>query len=143
MSVKQPDSRLLGLTTDIVSSYVTKNSIPRDQLGQFIEVVYHSLSDLGNAHEHPAQSVTPAISIKKSVTYDHIICLEDGKKFKSLKRHLKSVYNMSPAEYRAKWNLPSDYPMVAPSYSEKRSSLANRMGLGRNTSASKGKDTLQ
>ena len=142
MSTKQRDSHLLGLTTDIVASYVSNNSIPRDQLGQFIEVVYNSLSDLGKSQEHSAQAVTPAISIKKSVTYDHIICLEDGKKFKSLKRHLKSVYNMSPAEYRAKWNLPSDYPMVAPSYSEKRSSLANKMGLGRNTAASKYKDSL-
>ena len=142
MSVKQRDSHVLGLTTDIVCSYVSKNSIPRDQLGQFIEVVYKSLSDLGNAQDHSAQAVTPAISIRKSVTYDYIICLEDGKKFKSLKGHLKSSYNMTPEEYRAKWNLPSDYPMVAPSYSEKRSNLANSIGLGRNKAASKYKDSL-
>ena len=142
MSTKQRHSHLLGLTTDIVCSYVSKNSIPRDQLGPFIEVVCKSLSDLGNAQEHSAQAVTTAISIKKSVTYDYIICLEDGKKFKSLKGHLKSSYNMTPEEYRAKWNLPSDYPMVAPSYSEKRSNLANSIGLGRNKAASKYKDSL-
>ena len=121
----------MGLTTDIVSSYVSNNSVPSDQLGRFIDVVYSTLSDLNNSKNSSQQDIVPAIPIKKSVTYDYIICLEDGKKFKSIKRHLKTAYNMTPEEYKAKWNLPSDYPMVAPSYSEKRSQLANSMGLGK------------
>ena len=121
----------MGLTTDIVSSYVSNNSVPSDQLGRFIDVVYSTLSDLNNSKNSSQQDIVPAIPIKKSVTYDYIICLEDGKKFKSIRRHLKSAYNMTPDEYRAKWKLPSDYPMVAPSYSEKRSILANNMGLGK------------
>ena len=121
----------MGLTTDIVSSYVSNNSVPSDQLGRFIDVVYSTLSDLNNSKNSSQQDIVPAIPIKKSVTYDYIVCLEDGKKFKSIKRHLKTAYNMTPEEYKAKWNLPSDYPMVAPSYSEKRSQLANSMGLGK------------
>ena len=131
MSENQQHSHLIGLTTDIVTSYVSNNSVPMDQLGQFIDVVYTTLSELNNSNNSSPQVLVPAIPIKKSVTYDYIICLEDGKKFKSIKRHLKTAYNMTPEEYKAKWNLPSDYPMVAPSYSEKRSQLANSMGLGK------------
>ena len=131
MSENQQHSHLIGLTTDIVTSYVSNNSVPMDQLGQFIDVVYTTLSELNNSNNSSPQVLVPAIPIKKSVTYDYIVCLEDGKKFKSIKRHLKTAYNMTPEEYKAKWNLPSDYPMVAPSYSEKRSQLANSMGLGK------------
>ena len=131
MNENQQHRHLMGLTTDIVSSYVSNNSVPSDQLGRFIDVVYSTLSDLNNSKNSSQQDIVPAIPIKKSVTYDYIICLEDGKKFKSIRRHLKSAYNMTPDEYRAKWKLPSDYPMVAPSYSEKRSILANSMGLGK------------
>ena len=131
MSENQQHSHLIGLTTDIVTSYVSNNSVPMDQLGQFIDVVYTTLSELNNSNNSSPQVLVPAIPIKKSVTYDYIVCLEDGKKFKSIKRHLKTAYNMTPEEYKTKWNLPSDYPMVAPSYSEKRSQLANSMGLGK------------
>ena len=133
MSENQQHSHLIGLTTDIVTSYVSNNSVPMDQLGQFIDVVYTTLSELNNSNNSSPQVLVPAIPIKKSVTYDYIICLEDGKKFKSIKRHLKTAYNMTPEEYKTKWNLPSDYPMVAPSYSEKRSQLANSMGLGKSS----------
>jgi predicted transcriptional regulator len=138
------EANYIELATDIVAAYVSNNTLQPHELPALINEIYTALLRTVRA-DAPAlglDALKPAISPKKSVTSSYIICLEDGKKFKSLKRHLKSVYNMSPAEYRAKWNLPSDYPMVAPSYSEKRSSLANKMGLGRNTAASKYKDSL-
>jgi predicted transcriptional regulator len=122
---------LVALTVDIICSYVTKNSVQRDQLSDLIDNVYNTLAGLSRNDPSKASALQPAVPIKKSVTRDFIICLEDGKKFKSLKRHLLSTYGMTPEDYRARWNLPSDYPMVAPSYSEHRSDLANRMGLGR------------
>lgn len=129
----------VDLTADIVSSYVANNSVPVSELAALIHNVHHALTQLGRPVVHDSKQQEPAISVRKSVTPDFIICLEDGKKFKSLKRHLHTRYNMTPAEYRAKWGLPSDYPMVAPNYSAARSNLANAMGLGRKAAAAKGR----
>ena len=137
MSDEDFNDALIEYTAEIVCSYVTKNSIPRDQLGELIATVHGALSDLRKINPSRKGPTQPAIPIKKSVTRDFIICLEDGKKFKSLKRHLMSTYGMTPDEYREKWNLPSDYPMVAPSYSERRSELANAIGLGHKDDATK------
>ena len=127
---------LTSLTADIVSAYVAHNAITGDQLPEFIGSVYGALSR-ASAHgvEPEKVELKPTVAIKKSVTRNYIICLEDGKKFKSLKRHLKAHYNMSPEEYREKWGLPYDYPMVAPSYAAARSDLAKNMGLGRRGTA--------
>ena len=123
---------LLELTASIVAAYVAQNSVPRSDLAGLIASTYAALSDLGNAPSAPAsEPLVPAVPIKKSVTPDAIICLEDGKSFKSLKRHLSSKYGLTPEQYRTKWGLPADYPMVAPSYAEARSALAKSMGLGR------------
>ena len=123
---------LTSLTADIVSAYVAHNAISGEKLPDFIGSVYGALSRASTQGvEPPKEELKPAVSIKKSVTPDFIICLEDGKKFKSLKRHLRSQYDMSPEEYREKWGLPHDYPMVAPSYAAARSDLAKNMGLGR------------
>lgn len=124
---------LLALTADVVSAYVSNNPVPAAQVSELIASIHSSLAGLsGNgASTTPAEPLIPAVPIKKSVTPDFIVCLEDGKKFKSLKRHLMSSYGITPAEYRAKWGLPSDYPMVAPNYAAARSQLAKSMGLGR------------
>ncbi len=123
---------LTSLTADIVSAYVAHNAISGEKLPDFIGSVYGALSRASTQGvEPPKEELKPAVSIKKSVTPDYIICLEDGKKFKSLKRHLRSQYDMSPEEYREKWGLAHDYPMVAPSYAAARSDLAKNMGLGR------------
>ena len=113
--------------------------MPASELPALINSVHQALTQLGRPIIHDNKQQEPAISVRKSVTPDYIICLEDGKKFKSLKRHLHTRYNMTPSEYRAKWGLPSDYPMVAPSYSAARSNLANAMGLGRKAAAAKGR----
>jgi predicted transcriptional regulator len=118
------------LTASIVAAYVKNNSLPPSELPGLIRDVYHSIHHAGNGAES-APDQQPAVAIKKSVTPDYIICLEDGRKFKSLRRHLRSQFNMTPDEYRAKWGLPRDYPMVAPNYAERRSELAREMGLGR------------
>jgi|APCry1669189034_1035192.scaffolds.fasta_scaffold97264_1 predicted transcriptional regulator len=133
------DQNEIDLTADIVSSYVANNSVPVSELAALIHSVHQALTQLGRPVVHENKQQEPAISVRKSVTSDFIICLEDGKKFKSLKRHLHTRYNMTPAEYRAKWGLPSDYPMVAPNYSAARSNLANAMGLGRKAAAAKGR----
>ena len=133
------DQNEIDLTADIVSSYVANNSVPVSELAALIHSVHQALTQLGRPVVHENKQQQPAISVRKSVTSDFIICLEDGKKFKSLKRHLHTRYNMTPAEYRAKWGLPSDYPMVAPNYSAARSNLANAMGLGRKAAAAKGR----
>jgi len=123
---------LTSLTADIVSAYVAHNVLSGEKLPEFIGSVYAALSKASVQDVEPPQvELKPAVPVKKSVTPDYIICLEDGKKFKSLKRHLRSEYDMSPEEYREKWELPRDYPMVAPSYAAARSSLAKSMGLGR------------
>jgi predicted transcriptional regulator len=128
------DSRpeLVELTTEIVAAYVGANTVATQDLPGVIETVYRSLKGLNTlAEAAEPEARTPAVPVKKSITNDHIVCLEDGKKFKSLKRHLRTRYNMTPEEYRAKWGLAHDYPMVAPNYAQARSDLAKRMGLGK------------
>ncbi|HXY57908.1 MAG TPA: MucR family transcriptional regulator [Methylocystis sp.] len=123
----------IELAAEIVSAYVSNNSVPAGDLPGLINEVYGALLRVGAgaaAAAAPVEPPKPAIAIKKSVTNDHIVCLEDGKKFKSLKRHLRTQYGLSPEEYREKWNLPADYPMVAPNYAKARSNLAKQMGLG-------------
>lgn len=122
---------LVELTTKIISAYVSNNTVVASDLPAIIGDVHEALSKasqrVGSAER---EELRPAIALKKSVTPDYIVCLEDGKKFKSLKRHLRTHYNLSPEEYREKWNLPHDYPMVAPNYAAARSQLAKQMGLG-------------
>ena len=121
----------IELAADIVSAYVSNNSVPAGDLPGLISEVHLALARVGNgAAEASAEAPKPAIAIKKSVTPDYIICLEDGKKFKSLKRHLRTQYNLTPEQYREKWGLAPDYPMVAPNYAKARSDLAKEMGLG-------------
>ncbi len=122
---------LLALTSEIVSSHVANNTVEKSDLVELIQSVYGKLSDLASGEDDKKQDLTPAVPVKKSVTPDHIICLEDGKKLKMLKRHLMTAYGLTPDEYRAKWSLPSDYPMVAPNYAAKRQELAKKIGLGR------------
>lgn len=120
------------LTAEIVSAYVSNNTVVAGELPALIEAVSSALRTVEQKSEAPLQSeLEPAVPIKKSVMPDYIICLEDGKKFKSLKRHLRTHFNLSPEEYREKWGLPFDYPMVAPNYAAARSALAKKMGLGR------------
>lgn len=124
-------SNNIELAADIVSAYVSNNSVPAADLPALISEVYNALLRVGSSVvAAPAEPPKPAIAVKKSVTTDYIICLEDGKKFKSLKRHLRTQYGLSPEEYREKWGLPPDYPMVAPNYAKARSNLAKQMGLG-------------
>lgn len=122
---------VLALTASIVAAYVGHNSVAQHELATLIQTVHAALQlSAGAAAVAPREEQKPAVSIKNSVTADYIVCLEDGKKFKSLKRHLRSHYNLSPEEYREKWGLRHDYPMVAPNYAEARSQLAKKMGLG-------------
>jgi predicted transcriptional regulator len=131
MTENAASTNYIELAADIVSAYVSNNSVPAGDLPALIDEVHVALSKIGNgAAEIPAEAPKPAVSIKKSVTPDFIICLEDGKKFKSLKRHLRTQYNMTPEQYREKWGLAPDYPMVAPNYAKARSDLAKEMGLG-------------
>ena len=125
------DSKILEFTVSIVSSYVAKNAIDAEDLPSVIADVYECLATLDQITERP-EAAKPAVPIKKSITEDYLICLEDGQKFKSLRRHLRSKYDLSPEDYREKWKLPYDYPMVAPSYARQRSALAKKMGLGQN-----------
>ncbi|MFZ3182308.1 MAG: MucR family transcriptional regulator [Methylocystis silviterrae] len=121
----------IELAADIVSAYVSNNSVPAGELPGLISEVYSALLRVGvGSAAVPAEPPKPAIPVKRSVTNDYIICLEDGKKFKSLKRHLRTQYGLSPEDYREKWGLPADYPMVAPNYAKARSNLAKQMGLG-------------
>lgn len=120
----------LNLTTDIVSAFVSNNSVPAEQLQDLLQSTFATLSNLGAATESAPTSQKPAVPIKKSITDDYIICLEDGKKLKMLKRYLRTQYDMSPEDYRRKWNLPADYPMVAPNYAKRRSEFAKKIGLG-------------
>ncbi len=122
---------LVEMAADIVSAYVSANQVPPHEIPALIRTVYASLQQIaGSAPAVVASAQEPAVPVKKSITPDYIVCLEDGKKFKSLKRHLRTKYSMTPDEYRAKWGLPHDYPMVAPNYAKERSNLAKRMGLG-------------
>ncbi|NLH82367.1 MAG: MucR family transcriptional regulator [Phyllobacteriaceae bacterium] len=126
------NSNLIDLAADIVSAYVSNNTVPSTELSGLIAEVYGALqrTSTGVAPEPIPEPLKPAVPVKKSVNPDFIVCLEDGKKFKSLKRHLRTQYNMTPEEYREKWGLPADYPMVAPNYAQARSDLAKKMGLG-------------
>ena len=130
MSDQTNPSELLSLTTNIVAAHVSNNSVAVTDLPQLIKDVYETLSGVGGGAERTVERPTPAVPIKKSVMPDYIVCLEDGKKLKMLKRHLKTAYNMSPEEYRERWGLASDYPMVAPNYAKQRSRLAKQIGLG-------------
>ena len=121
----------IDLTASIVSAYVGNNPIPAAEIPALINVVHGALLRVSAGRaEAPPEPAKPAVSVKKSITADYLVCLEDGKRFKSLKRHLRTQYNMTPEQYRDKWGLPPDYPMVAPSYAVARSQLAKKMGLG-------------
>ena len=122
---------LLTLTTEIVAAHVSNNTVSVSDLPQLINQVYSSLANIGTAPAAPASRPLPAVSVKKSVLPDYIICLEDGKRLKMLKRYLRSRYKLSPSEYRERWNLPPNYPMVAPNYAKKRSDFAKKIGLGK------------
>ena len=130
MTAGEGKSAAVGLTSEIVCAFVSNNALPLTDLPALIKSVYGALVAT-SAAPAAVERLVPAISIKRSVTPDFIVCLEDGKKLKTLKRHLNSTYGMTPDEYRAKWGLPSDYPMVAPNYAAQRSSLAKSIGLGR------------
>ena len=121
---------LLALTTEIVAAHVSNNTVAVGDLAQLINQVYQSLANIGSAPVTVASRPQPAVSVKKSIQPDYLVCLEDGKKLKMLKRHLKTAYNMSPETYRERWGLPPDYPMVAPNYARQRSRLAKEIGLG-------------
>ncbi len=131
MDERAQSSDYIDLAADIVSAYVSNNTISTGDLPRLIGDVHFALRRVaGGPDEAPAEVQRPAVSIRKSIAPEYLICLEDGKKFKSLKRHLRTQYNLSPDEYREKWGLPSDYPMVAPDYAAARSELAKKMGLG-------------
>ena len=122
-------TNVLGLTAQIVSAHVSNNTVSPDALPSLINEVYRTLAGVGKEPAQPERP-QPAVSAKKSVFADYIVCLEDGKKLKMLKRHLKTAYKMTPEQYRERWALPADYPMVAPNYAKHRSSLAKKIGLG-------------
>lgn len=131
MSIMEDKPELLEMTADIVSAYVGNNSVSADALPALISNIHAALSGVSNGPvEAEPEPKEPAVPIRKSIAPDFLICLEDGRKFKSLKRHLRTKYDMSPEDYRAKWGLPKDYPMVAPNYAKARSELAKSMGLG-------------
>jgi predicted transcriptional regulator len=133
---------LLRYSTEIVASYLGKNKVPSDQIADVINTVFNSLSALEQnvIDEPPARGgLRPAVPVRRSVTPEYIICLEDGKKLKMLKRYLRTNYQMTPEEYRAKWGLPPDYPMVAPNYAKQRSDFAKTIGLGRDSTRKRGR----
>ena len=130
MTEDNSSQAVLGLTAQIVSAHVSNNTVSRDALPDLIQQVFSTLMAAGTEQAEPEQ-LQPAVPIKKSVFPDYIVCLEDGKKLKMLKRHLQTSYNMTPEQYRERWGLPHDYPMVAPRYAEHRSELAKKIGLGR------------
>jgi len=128
MSKSENDTSTIVMVSEIVSAYVSKNSLPPSELPHLIKTVHDALS---SPEQAASSAPEPAVPIKKSIRPDYVICLEDGKKLKMLKRHLRTAYDMSPDEYRQKWGLASDYPMVAPKYAARRSELAKKIGLGR------------
>jgi predicted transcriptional regulator len=134
----------IELAADIVSAYVSNNSLPTSELPALLNAVHTALAATAKGQvQEPTPALNPAVSIKKSITPDHIVCLEDGKKFKSLKRHLRTTYDLTPEQYRAKWDLPRDYPMVAPNYAKARSELAKASGLGQQRAAAKAATTSE
>ncbi|MEW4447563.1 MucR family transcriptional regulator [Qipengyuania sp. JC766] len=130
---------LITLTSDIVESYVRNNTVAVEDVPQLIQSVHGALAGLGQQSEPEEERPEPAVSVRASVKPDYIVCLEDGKKLKMLKRYLRTNYDMTPEEYRARWDLPSDYPMVAPNYAEKRRTLAKEIGLGRKPGQKRGR----
>lgn len=131
MTENSVNQDLLGLTAEIVSAHVSNNPVPMADLPSLIHQVHAALTNIGKpAPEPEIKKLEPAVSIKKSITPEYLICLEDGKKLKMLKRHLKTAYSMSPEQYREKWGLPPDYPMVSENYAKRRSDLAKEIGLG-------------
>jgi len=120
---------LLSMTAEIVASHVRNNTVSQGDLAELIRTVHSALNDVSTGHAQDRPN--PAVAVRRSVTPEYIVCLEDGKKLKMLKRHLKTAYNMSPEGYRERWGLPADYPMVAPNYARQRSALAKKIGLGR------------
>lgn len=142
MEMPQADlnETLITLTSDIVAAHVSNNPVSVDDVPALISKVYGALAGLGQAVAPVEEEVLkPAVSVRASVKHDHIVCLEDGVKLKMLKRHLMTHYNMTPEQYRARWNLPADYPMVAPDYAEKRRELAKKIGLGRKPGQKRGR----
>jgi MucR family transcriptional regulator, transcriptional regulator of exopolysaccharide biosynthesis len=130
-AMNEKSSNYIELTADIVSAYVSNNSVSAGDISALISQVHSALLRVSNGQgEVVSETLKPAVAVKKSITPEYLICLEDGKKFKSLKRHLRTQYNMTPEHYREKWGLAPDYPMVAPNYAEARSQLAKQMGLG-------------
>jgi predicted transcriptional regulator len=136
---KASGSDLLRMTAEVAAAYVGNNSLPASQLPDVIRTIYSSISALDGGTAVAINGAKPIVPIKKSVMPDYIICLEDGKKLKMLKRHLRTSYGLTPEEYRIKWNLPADYPMVAPNYAAQRSAFAKKIGLGRKPGARKPK----
>ena len=135
----EANEMLITLTSDIVAAHVSNNDVGVDDLPSLITNVYGALSTLGQPAPVAEEVPEPAVSVRSSVKPDFIVCLEDGKKLKMLKRHLMTHYNMTPDQYRQRWNLPADYPMVAPNYAEKRRELAKSIGLGRKPGARRGR----
>ena len=130
MADNTDSNELMALTTEIVCSHVANNTVNVNDLPQLIQQVYATLANIGKGQSPAVDRPQPAVPIKRSITPDFIVCLEDGRKLKMLKRHIKTAYNMTPEEYRERWRLPPDYPMVAPNYAKQRSSLAKKIGLG-------------
>ncbi|KQM61525.1 MULTISPECIES: MucR family transcriptional regulator [unclassified Sphingomonas] len=124
------DGTLIALTADIVAAHVGNNNIDMAEIPVLIRSVHGALASLGTVEEPPVQRAEPAVPVRASIKPDYIVCLEDGRKLKMLKRHLMTHYNLTPEQYRARWNLPADYPMVAPNYAEQRRTLAKQIGLG-------------
>lgn len=135
----EDNETLIAFTSDIVAAHLVNNVVPMNDLPTLIQTVYAALNDLGQPTKEAEARPQPAVPIRASVKPDYIICLEDGKKLKMLKRYLATEYNMTPDEYRRRWNLPTDYPMVAPSHSAKRSELAKISGLGRDSGRRRGR----
>jgi predicted transcriptional regulator len=128
---KDNEEDILKLVTEIVAAYLSKNSVAASELPTIIKNVHATLGGFGESERERTLPRAPAVAVKKSVQDDYIVCLEDGKKLKMLKRYLRARYKLSPDEYRARWNLPPDYPMVAPNYAQKRSDFAKKIGLGK------------
>jgi predicted transcriptional regulator len=131
---------LIEMTTTVVAAYLSNNSVASSQISEVIHTVHDALQGLTTGgHEPEPEPLKPAVPIKKSVTPEYIVCLEDGKQLKMLKRHLRTTYDLTPEEYRAKWGLPADYPMVAPNYAQQRSEFAKKIGLGRQSTRRSGR----
>ena len=130
---------ILRMAVDVVASYLSRNQVSRAQLPEVISTVFNSLNSVEGAGAAVQEERKPAVSVRRSVTDDYIICLEDGKKLKMLKRYLRTNFDMTPEEYRAKWNLPADYPMVAPNYAKRRSEFAKKIGLGKKPGGGRGR----